>query len=90
MALQQRRRFCSLAAAVGEYEACPEEACPFWEPGGVALGGRCAVEQLGVAADAALARWLLEIRKKLAATSSESEERAMRGVFHHLLNDSSE
>jgi hypothetical protein len=90
MAIEQGRRICSLAAAVDRREACPEGACPFWEPGGAALGGRCAVEQLGVAADAALATWLLEIRERLADTRSEGEERAMRSVFHHLLNDSSE
>jgi hypothetical protein len=90
MAIEQGNRYCSLAAAVDRDDVCPEGACPFWEPGGAALGGRCAVERLGVEADAALARWLLEIREKLAATSSEGEERAMRSAFHHLLNDSSE
>ena len=90
MAIQHTTRLCSLAAAVGKSEACPEDSCPFWEPGGAALGGRCAIEELGIAPDAALATWLLEIREKLAAGSSEEEERAMRGIFHHLLNDSSE
>ena len=81
---------CSLAATAGKPEPCPEGACPFWEPGGAALGERCAVENLGVAADADLAQWLLEIRERLATASSDEEERAMRSVFHHLLNDSSE
>jgi hypothetical protein len=83
-------RNCTLQAVVGKTEACPGETCPFWEPGGAALGGRCAVEHLGVAADPPLASWLLEIRGKLAAASSEEEDRAMRSVFHHLLNDSCE
>jgi hypothetical protein len=83
-------RLCSLEAAVGRSQACPEDACPFWEPGGAVLGGRCALEHLDVADDAPTASWLLEIRERLAAASSEDEERAMRGVFHHLLNDSSE
>jgi len=88
MAVAQETRPCSLAAAVGKEQACPGETCPFWEPGGAALGGRCAVEQLGVAADAELARWLLEIREKLAAAGPEDDERVMRSVFHHLLDDS--
>jgi hypothetical protein len=90
MAIQHATRLCSLATAVGRSEACPEGSCPFWEPGGAALGGRCTFEQLGVEPDATLAAWLLEIREKLAGASSEEEERAMRGVFHHLLNESTE
>lgn len=90
MATQQTTRLCTLAAAVGKSEACPEYSCPFWEPGGAALGGRCAIEELGIAPDAALATWLLEIREKLAAGSSEEEERVLRGVFHHLINGSPE
>ena len=90
MGIEPATRLCSLEAAVGEAEACPQDSCPFWEPGGAALGGRCAVEGLGVEADAALAAWLLEIRERLTAASSEEEERAMRGAFHHLLNESSE
>jgi hypothetical protein len=90
MTAEQTTRLCSLASTVGKPQACPEGACPFWEPGGAAVGGRCAVEHLGVAADAALAQWLLEIRDRLAVSSSEEEERAMRSVFHHLLNDLSE
>ena len=87
MAIAQTTRRCTLKAVVGKEEACPEERCPFWEPGGAALGGRCAVEDLGLSADARLATWLLEIRDKLAAASSDDEARAMRGVFHQLLSD---
>ena len=87
---EENTRVCSLSAATGKAEACPEEACPFWEPGGAALGGRCAIEQFGLEVDAALAHWLLEIRESLASASSVEEERALRGVFHHLLNDSYE
>jgi hypothetical protein len=90
MAIQQTTRLCTLEAAVGKSEACPEDACPFWEPGGAALGGRCAWEQLGVAADSELSAWLLEIRRRLEAASSADEERAVRRAFHHLLNDSDE
>jgi hypothetical protein len=80
----QKARICSLEAAVGRSEACPEDACPFWEPGGAALGGRCAFEELGISADAGLAAWLLEIRGRLEEGSVE-EERALRAAFHHLI-----
>jgi hypothetical protein len=90
MAIEQATPLCRLEAAVGKAGACPEERCPFWEPGGAALHGRCAVEELGVVADARLAAWLLEIREKLAAASSEDDERAMRAVFHQLLSSTSE
>jgi hypothetical protein len=81
---------CKLEAAVGEAGACPDERCPFWEPGGAVLGGRCAVEHLGVVADPPLAAWLLEIRQKLTAASSDDEQRAMRSAFHQLLSSTSE
>jgi hypothetical protein len=90
MTTQQTPRLCSLEAAVGRTGKCPEDSCPFWEPGGAALGGRCAFEQLGIDADAGLAAWLLEIRGRLESVSSAEEERAVRSAFHHLLNDSSE
>ncbi len=90
MTTQDIRRLCSLKAAVGKSEACPEDACPFWEPGGAVLGGRCAFEQLDITADASLAAWLLEIRGRLETAGSVEEEHAMRATFHHLLNDSDE
>jgi hypothetical protein len=90
MSTQHTTRLCSLAAAAGRPEACPEAACPFWEPGGAALVGRCAFEELDVVPDAAVGTWLLEVREKLEAASSAEERRTLRGVFHHLLNDSFE
>jgi hypothetical protein len=90
MAIQVKTRLCTLEAAGGRSEVCPEGACPFWEPGGAALDGRCAWEELGVAADSELATWLLEIRGRLEAASSADEERAVRTAFHHLLNESDE
>jgi hypothetical protein len=83
-------RPCSLEATVGNAEACPEDACPFWEPGGAALGGRCAFEQLDITADAELASWLLEIRGQLDSARSSEDEDALRHQFRHLLNESPE
>ena len=90
MAIETTTRLCSLEAAVGRCEACPEGACPFWEPGGAALDGRCAFEELDVAADAALAAWLLEIRERLASAESTVAADAAHSLFSHLLNESAE
>jgi hypothetical protein len=81
---------CSLEAAVGTVEACPEGECPFWEPGGAVLAGRCAFEKLDVEADAALASWLLELRERLASAESTVAADAARSLFAHLLNGSDE
>jgi hypothetical protein len=88
MTIGYETRLCSLQAVVGKVEACPEGACPFWEPGGAVLDGRCAFEELDVAADAALATWLLEIRERLASAESTVAADAARSLFSHLLNGS--
>ena len=90
MTIGYETRLCSLEGVVGKVEACPEGACPFWEPGGAVLGGRCAFEELDVAADAALATWLLEIRERLASAESTVAADEARRLFGHLLNESSE
>jgi hypothetical protein len=90
MSIQQTTRLCSLEAAVGGSAACPEDACPFWEPGGAALGGRCAFERFDLAAHGSLAPWLLEIREGLACARSDEEADAVRSRFRHLLNDARE
>ena len=90
MAIESTTQLCSLEATVGKLEACPEDACPFWEPGGAALDGRCAFEELAVAADPALADWLLEIRERLASAESTVAADAARSLFSHLLNESAE
>jgi hypothetical protein len=83
-------RVCTLEAAVGRLEACPQGACPFWEPGGAALAGRCAFEQLDIAADSRLATWMLEIRERLASAESTAAADEAHTLFCHLLNESTE
>jgi hypothetical protein len=90
MGIEPTTRLCSLEEVVGTREACPEGACPFWEPGGAALDGRCAFEELDVTADAALANWLLEIRERLASSESTVAADAARSLFSHLLYGSGE
>ena len=90
MTTQHTQRLCSLGAAVGTSETCTEAACPFWEPGGAVLAGRCAFERLDIAADASLAEWLLEIRHRLEDASSVEEDSALRAAFHHLIASTKE
>ena len=90
METEHTTRLCTLEAAVGKVEACPEDSCPFWEPGGAALVGRCAFEELDVAADAALATWLLELRERLATAESTTAAAEAHSLFSHLLNDAAE
>jgi len=90
MATKCTTRLCSLESAVGRQEACPEGACPFWEPGGAVLDGRCAVEEIDLADDAALAAWLLELRERLASAESTAAVDAAHSLFSHLLNESDE
>ena len=90
MAIEHTTPVCTLEAAVGKREACPEGGCPFWEPGGAALGGRCAFEELDVQADEALATWLLEIRSRLASAESTAAADEAHTLLSHLLNDAVE
>jgi hypothetical protein len=56
---------CRLKAALGEVQKCPEEACPFWEPGGAVLDGRCAFERVDLPSHPDVATLLLRIRSEL-------------------------
>lgn len=68
---------------------CTEERCPFWEPGGAVLEGRCAFERLDHSDSPKLAAWHLRIRRMLeAASTREQEEQAWR-LFYRLLNEGS-
>lgn len=79
-------RLCSLEKAVGKAEACPEGACPFWKVDGEG----CAFEQLHMTADSALATWLLELRRRLAAAESTAAADEVRSLFSHLLDGAAE
>jgi len=56
---------CRLEQAMGRSAACPEGHCPFWEPGGAVLEGRCAFEEVDFARDLDTARWLIGIRERV-------------------------
>jgi len=76
-------RLCRLQHAAGRVEACPGACCPFWEPGGAVLAGRCALDQVDLSARPELAAWLLRIRKRLEAAGTREDEPALR-LFYRL------
>lgn len=81
-------KLCALEHAVGRSVSCPEGGCPFWEPGGVVLPGRCAFEQLDFSGRPEVARELLEIRELLESPASAEAACDARHRFHRLLNES--
>jgi hypothetical protein len=83
-------RHCKLRlAAEDELEACPEDRCAFWEPGGAVLAGSCLIERLAVDLDdRELARYLLEARERLERSRDSAEaEQAHREFAHRLGRD---
>lgn len=76
---------CRLNEALGVAEECPEEACPFWEPGAAVLAGRCTFEGLDLSGRGDLAAYLLRLRADLR-TAETNEEREMRRLFYRRLN----
>jgi hypothetical protein len=79
---------CALEHAVGRAGSCPESDCPFWEPGGAVLMGRCAFERLDLSGRSELARELLRIRDSLDSPAAVDAELEARHRFHRLLNES--
>jgi hypothetical protein len=79
-------RLCRLASIGHRREDCPEELCPFWEPGGVVLAGRCGFEQIDLADNPDLAGFLLRIRHALERARAREDEHDARRLFYHALN----
>src|SRR5437879_4569599 len=78
------KKLCRLEQTVGREEECPEAACPFWQPGGAVLEGRCALETLDLAGRPELATTLLDIRKQLEAPRAAEEDEEARHLFYEL------
>jgi len=74
-------RLCRIALAVGEREACRAGGCPFWEPGGAVLEGRCAVDRLDLDARPGVAPWLLELRARLDSANAADAARGRRELY---------
>jgi hypothetical protein len=83
-------RLCRLERIRGRVEACPEDHCPFWEPGGAVVEGGCAFERVGLRVDPELANWLLEIRATLESARTRAEQSETLRLYHRLLNDACE
>jgi len=75
-----------MASIAGRPEECPEDLCPFWEPGGAVLAGRCGFEQIGLADNPHLAGFLLRIRHALERARTREDEHEARRLFYHALN----
>jgi hypothetical protein len=78
---------CRLDALAGRDKLCPEDGCPFWEPGGAVLEGRCAFERLDLAGRPAVASELLRIREVLDAAPSGRAEDASQRRYYELLDE---
>jgi hypothetical protein len=78
-------RRCRLDESVGRTRPCVERGCPFWEPGGAALEGRCAFEPVDFERRPELVPQLLQLRERLAAARTDEEERDARELFLRLL-----
>lgn len=59
-----------------------------WEPGGAALGGRCALEQVDLEGRPDFAAWLLNLRETLESSAQQAESDEARRLFYRLLNES--
>jgi hypothetical protein len=78
---------CRMASIAGHAETCPEDLCPFWEPGGAVLPGRCGFEQIDLADNPDLAGFLLRIRHALERARAREDEHDARRLFYHALNE---
>jgi hypothetical protein len=80
-------RLCRLHYAAGRIEACPGERCGLWEPGGVVLEGRCALDRVDLIGRPAFVDWLLQLREAMESPGTDLEKREVRNRFYRLLND---
>jgi hypothetical protein len=83
-------RICRLEQVAGSDASCSEAGCPFWEPGGAVLEGRCAFERLDLEGRPEVATELIGVRQLLGSAVSEAEERLFRHLFHRALNESAD
>jgi hypothetical protein len=82
--MSETPRLSRLNETLGVAEECPEAACPFWEPGGAVLAGRCAFEELDFAGRRDLAGYLLRIREGLHSAETGTKREAHRLFFRRL------
>jgi hypothetical protein len=83
-------KLCLIDEVVGATELCPEEACPFWETGGVTLPPGCGIERLGLGGELRrapeLADWLRSLRAQLDRAATPADRHAAYNrLFRQLL-----
>ena len=83
-------RICRLEQVAGHQASCSEAGCPFWEPGGAVLEGRCAFDRLDLEDRPQLAAELIGVRWLLESAVSDAEARHCRHLFHRALNQSAD
>jgi hypothetical protein len=83
-------RSCRLEQFAGHDAPCLSARCPFWEPGGAVLAGRCAFDRLDLGGRPQVASELLRVRRLLESAVSEDQERHARHLFHRALNESAD
>jgi hypothetical protein len=82
----QEDKLCRMKLTLGEVEACPEGACPFWETGGALVEEGCGLERLGLDLDRPdLAAYLLDVRTALEQARSVREREEARRLFAELV-----
>jgi hypothetical protein len=68
---------CRMKLTLGEVEACPQSACPFWEHGGAVLESGCGLERLHLELDRPeLAVYFDELRRALETARDYAERQA--------------
>lgn len=80
------RHPCRLAAFAQRDEACTS-SCPFWEPGGAVLEGRCAFETVEFGGRAPLVMELLELRQRFRELGVDAHVDELRHTFHRIVNE---
>jgi hypothetical protein len=80
-------RLCRFQSVLGRIERCPEDPCPFWEPGGAVLEGRCAFDPLDLGGRPELAESLLEIRTALERARTREGELEVWRRYSQLLDE---
>jgi hypothetical protein len=82
-------KHCLLKESVGQVEACPHDACAFWEAGGALVPAGCAIERLGLTGElrrtSQFAGWLLGLREQLELAGSDHERHDLHRQVRQLL-----
>jgi hypothetical protein len=84
--MDRETKLCRMKLTLGEVEACPEGACPFWETGGALIDDGCGLERLGLDLERPdLAAYLLDLRAKLEQARSVREREEAQRAFAELV-----